>query len=176
MRIVLASLMGTAALALIAEPAAAARPSTPPAASRLECRIALGPGAEGKVRYEVNRNGTRLMVAVEAESDEADEIPVYVDGEEIEVHLDRADPAADFPIGTIVLTADEDDDDADDAAETDELEGALKYESRTRGRSVRPFPVGFPFSEMVAGASVLIDGQPCVLKDRSRGRSRSQRP
>lgn len=103
----------------------------PPTRTRLECKVALGPEAAGMVRYEVDQNGTRLLVAIES----AAELPTtlnpivqYQAGESIDAYLDQGAPGLDPPetrqdylLGSVVLIQN-----------GTELEGSLKREAKTR--------------------------------------------
>lgn len=140
---------------------AAAGPKPKPGEVKLECKIVFGPGAEGKVRYEVKSGKTSFLASVEAAIEEddptdPDDVPLISETDTFPVVIGGS-----YLAGTIALHD-----------EGDELEGALKLEKKAKGRNVKPFPADFPFGAMVAGTSVSLGAESCLLQDRSRPKPR----
>jgi hypothetical protein len=152
--------MSSALLLAGGGPVAAAKPAKPVKA-KLECKIPFAPGAAGVVRYEVDGPRKRFQAAVEvAEAEQEDraaavafaDVPLYAAGDVLPVSIGTT-PA--YAVGKITLRLVE-----------DQLEGALKLETRGRGRGV--FPPDFP--NLTAGTPVTIDGRSCTLQERRRPR------
>jgi hypothetical protein len=157
MRVLTMLLLMPSALLLAGGPAAAAKPAKL-AKARLECKIVFAPGAAGAVRYEVDGPRKRFQAAVEVgEAEQEDraaaavvplaDVPLYAAGDVLPVSIGTA-PA--YAVGTITLRPDK-----------DQLEGALKLESRGRGRVLPP-----DFPNLTAGTPVTIDGRSCTLQER----------
>jgi hypothetical protein len=158
MRIPTTLLIAAAISTLAVGPASAGKPAKP-VNVKLECKIVFAPGAEGAVRYEVNGGRKRFQAVVEVEvGEEAEdgneamlaEVPLYAEGDHLPVSIGAA-PG--YPVGAMTLERD-----------ADQLEGALKLESRGRGGAVLPSD----FPALAAGTLVTIDGQSCSLKQRGR--------
>jgi hypothetical protein len=157
MRIFSTVLAASAAICLAGAPSyGGPKPKT--SEVKFECKIVFGPGAEGKVRYESKKNMTSFMATVEAEEDSSD-IPLFQVGDALPVTIGGT-----YAAGTIMI-----------GQEDDGLEGALRLESKAKGKTVKPFPSDFPFGTIAVNTPVSIGAQQCLLQDRSSSKSGPKR-
>jgi hypothetical protein len=157
MRIFYILMAASAAMVMIIDPSyAGPKPKT--GEVKLECKIVFGPGAEGKVRYEIKKNLTSFMATVEAEEDSSD-VPLFEVGDALPVTIGGT-----YAAGTIMA-----------GQKDDGLEGALRLETKAKGKTVKPFPSDFPFGTMAVNTPVSIGAQECLLQDRSSRKTGAKR-